>query len=594
MSNTIDFTSMITCSCCGQLVSIEDTTITGYGDHVCNKCLEENYIRCAWCNEYHLVENITEIDGTEYCEECRDRRFVQCPHCDEWIRRYDTYTVHVADGITEEWCFYCRIHDATRCEECDEYFSDSDYSMEEYDGDTLCPSCYKDKVGVDGIAEWIAPRGVQNYGYKPTACFCPDRDDSVIYYGYELEMESNGEPKNHTADTINDTLGYTYCKSDGSLDNGIEVVSHPATLDYHMSLKSTYEKLFAELIDKGWTSHDAGTCGLHVHISKDAMEARNSYAIANLLLFFDNHWNRLVKFSRRTNSQLDRWAQRYSTKYDRYDNLQNRAESGCSRYMAVNLQNNHTVEIRMFRGTLNLETFFATLQLVHVLVEKAIELGCDFDAANTINWNDLVRSDYEELNAYLEKRGLLNVEDGNTDIGDESEPEIEEEDDEEEEETPVDPMERHGFRIGDRVALTIPDRTGGYNQYLYDHAGETIEGTVVGFDDGYQREIGVSFDKYLDGMHNCYGICDNGQWCRTQDLAHIHPRGEEDIGRRVRFNSNLLDPGQQNFTHGIIRTATYTHLGVEIEGYHGHNCAFACPESNGWWFAADNLILMND
>ena len=75
--------------------------------------------------------------------------------------------------------------------------------------------------------------------------------------------------------------------------------------------------------------------------------------------------------------------------------------------MAVNLANENTVEIRIFRGTLNIRTFFATLQLVKTLVERAIEIGYDAQRANEITWAELVKSNYTELNEYLKIRGLM-------------------------------------------------------------------------------------------------------------------------------------------------------------------------------------------
>ena len=51
----------------------------------------------------------------------------------------------------------------------------------------------------------------------------------------------------------------------------------------------------------------------------------------------------------------------------------NHAKNSCAgRYTAVNLTNADTVEIRMFRGTLKLNTLKATLQMVNHLVEVAV------------------------------------------------------------------------------------------------------------------------------------------------------------------------------------------------------------------------------
>ena len=50
-----------------------------------------------------------------------------------------------------------------------------------------------------------------------------------------------------------------------------------------------------------------------------------------------------------------------------------KAKSGCNgRYVAVNLNNYHTIEFRLFRGTLKYNTFIATLQMVNHICDAAI------------------------------------------------------------------------------------------------------------------------------------------------------------------------------------------------------------------------------
>ena len=78
------------------------------------------------------------------------------------------------------------------------------------------------------------------------------------------------------------------------------------------------------------------------------------------------------------------------------------------RYVAVNLLNYETVEIRMFRGTLRYLTFIATLQLVAHLCELAIKLtDDDFER---MTWSEFVMSidkdEMPELIEYLKSKRL--------------------------------------------------------------------------------------------------------------------------------------------------------------------------------------------
>ena len=73
------------------------------------------------------------------------------------------------------------------------------------------------------------------------------------------------------------------------------------------------------------------------------------------------------------------------------------------KYNALNTLHSNTYEIRIFRGTLNPTTFYATLQLVDNLVRLAH--ATDFNALNTITFDDIVNFvHYDELTNYWNLR----------------------------------------------------------------------------------------------------------------------------------------------------------------------------------------------
>ena len=206
-----------------------------------------------------------------------------------------------------------------------------------------------------------------------------------------------------------------YIKTDGSLDEGLELVTHPMTLEYHLN-----EMPWAEVLRKaqsmGYLSHAAGTCGLHVHISRLAFGCtyeQQEAAIARLLYFVEKFWAELLRFSRRTQGQMNRWAARYGMKLTPTDQMCHAKNSCAGRYTAVNLTNADTVEIRMFRGTLKLNTLKATLQMVNHLVEVAVSMS---DAAvQDMSWFDFLDDITEsELIQYLKERRLYVNEPVNT------------------------------------------------------------------------------------------------------------------------------------------------------------------------------------
>lgn len=230
------------------------------------------------------------------------------------------------------------------------------------------------------------------------------------YFGVELEIDGAGEYDSN-ADKIlaigNHDEPRVYCKHDGSLDEGFEIVSHPATLDSHMH-SFPWEQMMNAAVSMGYRSHQATTCGLHVHISRDAFgrtKQAQEAAIARLLFFVEKHWNELLKFSRRTNRQLERWAARYGYKDTPKEMMDHAKSYHYGRYTCVNLTNTETVEIRIFRGTLKYNTFIATLQLVNRLCDVAIYLTDS--ELHAMSWSDFTAGITEpELIQYLKERRL--------------------------------------------------------------------------------------------------------------------------------------------------------------------------------------------
>ena len=129
--------------------------------------------------------------------------------------------------------------------------------------------------------------------------------------------------------------------------------------------------------------------------------------ISRIMFFFESHWNEMVKFSRRTESQLAKWASRYGYKDKPKEILNDAKDKGKIRYRCVNIAPQNTVEIRIFRGTLKLNTFMATLEMVDSICENAVKLTDE--EIHMQSWNDFaenINPEYTELIQYLKERQL--------------------------------------------------------------------------------------------------------------------------------------------------------------------------------------------
>jgi len=248
---------------------------------------------------------------------------------------------------------------------------------------------------------------IQSYDYRPETIFY---GDGPRYFGVELEIDKGGEIGSNVEQILaveNQKHDFYYCKHDGSLDDGFEIVSHPATAEYHLT-QLPWKAIMAEAVSLGYRSHQACTCGLHIHISRLAFgrtAAQQEAAIARLLYFVEKHWNELLKFSRRTNRQLERWAARYGYKDTPKEMMDHAKSYHCGRYTCVNLTNEDTVEIRIFRGTLKYNTLAATIQLTDHLCDVVTCLNDE--ELRALSWSDFIAGVTEpELIQYLKERRL--------------------------------------------------------------------------------------------------------------------------------------------------------------------------------------------
>lgn len=301
---------------------------------------------CTNCGEEFLRGELYPFSGELFCPDCLEAKTVLCSHCGERIWRDDN-----AGDESTPLCQDCYDRHYTNCHSC---------------GDII--------------------RISQTY----YAC---ESDGNAV----EVMSIANGNG-----------LENLYCKHDGSLDDGFEMVTHPMTLAYHQA-EMPWAAILQKAVQMGYTSHQAGTCGLHVHVNRNAFgetEAQQDAVIARILYFFEKNWEELLKFSRRTQYQLDQWAARYGYKDQPKELLDHAKKSAhAGRYTSVNLTNKNTIEFRIFRGTLKYNTLIATLQLLDRICDVALFMSDE--ELKAMSWTTFVSGCTQpELVQYLKERRL--------------------------------------------------------------------------------------------------------------------------------------------------------------------------------------------
>lgn len=353
---------------------------------------------CSGCGAEHPMENCTLFDGQELCPSCLEEKTTLCDHCGDRIWRDEA---EGNDSIT--LCHYCYENEYVTCTECGVLLPNRDaYYLEDDEDNPYCCHCY---------TEHPRHKAIHEYYYKPEPVFY---GEGPRYFGIELEIDEGGELSANAEKLLklaNENHELLYAKHDGSLDDGFELVSEPCSMTYHHA-EVPWLPVLQKAASLGYTSHKAGTCGLHIHVSRAAFgetEEQQDLSIARILYFVEKHWEELLKFSRRTEAQLNRWAARYGYKDQPKEILDHVKKGyGGGRYTCVNLTNTDTIEFRMFRGTLKYNTFLATLQLVNRICDVALSYS---DAeVKALSWTSFVSgidgSRYPELITYLKERRL--------------------------------------------------------------------------------------------------------------------------------------------------------------------------------------------
>ena len=171
---------------------------------------------------------------------------------------------------------------------------------------------------------------------------------------------------------------YIYFKHDGSLHNGVELVTHPTT--YVRMFEVGWEDIFRDL--QAHNYHALTSCGLHIHVTKNSLPTapKALYStLANLVVLTQVvYWYTLCELFNRNPAQADRYAaaldrtqqELLHTSPKELVSYQMRAHN---RYSAVNLTNASTVEFRIFPSTLSVNKFFASLELADMFCSIARE-----------------------------------------------------------------------------------------------------------------------------------------------------------------------------------------------------------------------------
>ena len=366
----------IKCDDCGSWtdrhISVDDGE-----KRVCEDCLEY-YHQCINCCQWYSDDCGTQDnDGDFACQGCIDSGDIEiCEHCGVLIHYGDAY--HTADDVTLcEWC--CDNH-TENCDVCSmTYYHGNNIEYDEDEDMYICEECRQRHIIEESQTEpRRAPNIINGYTYKPKPFFLKcENEDTNEFFGFEIEVEGARTFAEDFQEIVGNDI---YIKQDGSV-MGFEIVTHPMTRMYFYQVFVPKLQMGMQLLrTNGFRAHNRA--GIHIHVSNKAitndMLARMVDVVYQRPLQNQKIWQ---KITQRKAGELNRWASMktnsllFKNKKATIQNVKSQAETekkptiGSCRYTAINTNNQHTTEFRIFNSNLRIERIIKNAQVIFSLMD---------------------------------------------------------------------------------------------------------------------------------------------------------------------------------------------------------------------------------
>ena len=409
----------IICTDCDQAIDAGMETNINDDTVVCENC-RDSYFCCEECEEYKPEDEsnpATKISNRrpiviDVCDECLDDTYFRCKSC----RCYFHGSLgHSGPNDQDTYCETCFYDAFSNCQNCGEVVHNDDTYYNNSDNGPFCDSCYSEQKSSDSINDYsYKPDPVFHHAVKKgkgkkrkaTTILYGDRSPrSVEFFGTETETSCTNVDDSKLggiADRYLDLVAnkglsnFLYLKEDGSVD-GFEIVTHPFSWDWFKAEGEKFTSTFKMLSDAGLRSYQAEqSCGMHVHIDNNSFGDGMVLYKFMQLLYMDHAWT--LKVSRREDHDLRSWANltQYQDKATalharktQITGIANRpvfcllgqsAQGKRANYLhkpfswsrgAINICPKHTVEVRIFKGTLSPTGYARNLEFCHAAIQYA-------------------------------------------------------------------------------------------------------------------------------------------------------------------------------------------------------------------------------
>lgn len=306
------------------------------------------------------------------------------------------YCYQCGDEVSENSQYYC-VDDEMRCGDCSFTCAGcgKTQSIDAYHSEGYCNCCAPEVEDSESNND-LHPNDINpmhQYDYSTKLSEYPvfkEAHENTVAMGIELEMSFPSSLDSNIRKTTYEYLikacSYLW-KYDGSIEgHGGELVTLPVTLQ--RLRRANLRELLARLKAHGALAYNSN-CGIHVHLSRDLLTCAQ--------------WRNIEHFFWSAQDQIGAFSKRSNFNYCQFYPPGKQAD----RYAAINLRNNDTVELRVFRGTMNYARLHASLQFSNSMIDFARLHG-----RAGMNWKVYClylkqEPRYQKLVKYLMSQGLF-------------------------------------------------------------------------------------------------------------------------------------------------------------------------------------------
>ena len=410
----------ITCDYCGELSEREKAKKTKVEDVlnvriVCEKCYYSHFTVCNNCNKTYVKDNTYTYKKKRYCLTCVKELFFLCETCHSIFDKKLETGEEVRNDRDKliKVCHSCCEQYYKKCYECEEYVhklslisyknifgKSSEYNNTENStliGTHYCRTCFNHLFMI-----------ICDYIYKPRnpPFFCSKDEiiSNTLFFGFEIEVENIDEIESNkeVVRKLTKNNPHLYCKYDSSLENGFEIVSHPTSLKYFKENEIKIMSGIYNLPSLGFRAFHTTTCGMHVHLT-DKTTYTQCY---KLLKFFNKNIPFIFKMSQRNKERFDQWC---NLSPDGTSIAYKAKNKDCpERHVAINLKNENTIEIRIFRSNLKRERILKNIEFCFAIYNFAKDASnMEMSELNFIKYVSTHRKDYLNLFSFLDNENNL-------------------------------------------------------------------------------------------------------------------------------------------------------------------------------------------